>query len=57
MYVKDLTEIHMHNTDWSSLINHCSHSIIEGNQISEKLLALGKIVLNVSNHLFVLHVS
>lgn len=55
-HVKDLTEIHVDDTDWSSLINYCSHSIIEGDQISEKLLALSKIVLNVSNHLFVLHV-
>lgn len=51
-HVKDLIGVHIDNIGCSSLINNCSHSIIEGDQIRENLFALGKVVVEILASIF-----
>ena len=55
-HVKGFAEVQVNIICCSSFVHLCCHSIIEGHQIGRAQSALGEAVLDVFDHLLLLHV-
>ena len=49
--LKGLTEVQSDDINSSSLVHWCSHSIVEGHQVSQAQFAFDEAMLTVPNHL------